>query len=90
MIAALYDDTAAKDLEKAKRKGLGRLVKEIAHDAETGAPKLKLQDNVAIRELTRRALKDLAEIRGLTRDQPPPPPKPNLTLWPSCTCSRRR
>ncbi len=31
------------DLEKAKRKGLGHLVKEIRHDAETGAPKLKLQ-----------------------------------------------
>jgi hypothetical protein len=68
------------DLEKSKLKGLGRFVKEISHDTETGAPKLKLQDNVAVRELARRALKDLAEIRGLTRDQPLPPPRPNLTL----------
>lgn len=68
------------DLEKARTKGLGKLVKKITHDRETGAPILELHDHNGVRELARRALKDLAEIRGLTRDQPPPPPPPNLTL----------
>jgi hypothetical protein len=40
------------DLEKAKEAGLGRFAREISHDAETGAPKLKLLDNLAMLELS--------------------------------------
>jgi hypothetical protein len=37
------------------RHSLRRRPKEITHDRETGAPKLKLQDNLQTRELARKA-----------------------------------
>ena len=65
---------------KAKRAGLGRWVRELAHDAESGAPRLKFHDDrMAIYELSRKALETLAKIRGLFRETPPPPPAPDFT-----------
>jgi len=58
------------DLEKAKDAGLGRFVREISHDAQTGAPRLKLQDNLAMMELARKALADLARIYGMENARP--------------------
>ena len=41
---------------------------------------MKLQDNIATRELSRKATMDLAKIKGMLRDEIPPPPPQNLTL----------
>jgi phage terminase small subunit len=69
------------DLEKAKAAGLGRFIREVSHDAETGAPRLKLQDNLVVLRLAKDALAELATIRGLKRDKvPPPPAPPNVTV----------
>jgi len=68
------------DLPKAKALGKGHLVRELAHDAETGAPKIKLGgDRVAILQAAVRALDLLARCKGLYRDAPPLPPRPDLT-----------
>lgn len=67
------------DLPKAQRLGLGKMVKEIGHDAETGAPKIKLGgDRVALLQISLKALDSLAKIHRLYLDEPPPPPKPDL------------
>jgi hypothetical protein len=58
------------DLEKAKDAGLGRFVREISHDAQTGAPRLKLQDNLAMMELALKALADRARIYGMENARP--------------------
>lgn len=55
------------DLQAAFAAGKGHLIKELTHDAETGAPKIKLHD-------TMDALKTLAKIEGLMQDAAPTPP----------------
>jgi len=68
------------DLPKAKALGKGHLVRELGHDAETGAPKIKLGgDRVAILQASVRALEIIARCKGMFRDAPPPPPRPALT-----------
>lgn len=52
------------DIEKALNAGKGHLVKEISHDAETGAPKLKLVDSQS-------ALDKLAKYHRLYGDEKP-------------------
>lgn len=69
------------DLPKAKALGKGKFIKEVAHDAETGAPKIKLGgDRVEILRVGVRALEVIARCKGMMRDAPPPPPKPDLTM----------
>jgi len=68
------------DLAKALKRGKTHLIRELAHDAETGAPKIKLQDNLAVWELSRKALSDLATIYGLKKGSRPPEP-PKVELW---------
>jgi hypothetical protein len=67
------------DLPKAQRLGKGIWVRELSHDAETGAPKLKLEANLAVIAESRKALDLLARCKGMYRDAPPPPPRPDLT-----------
>lgn len=68
------------DLPKAKALGRGHLVRELSHDAETGAPKIKLGgDRVAILQAGLKAIDMLARCKGMYRDAPAPPPRPNLT-----------
>jgi len=67
------------DLPKAKALGRGHLVRDLSHDKESGAPVLKLGgDRVALLQISQKALDSLAKIHGLYRDEPPPPPKPDL------------
>lgn len=67
------------DLPKAQRLGKGIWVRELSHDAETGAPKLKLEGTLAIIAESRKALEVIARCKGMMRDAPAPPPKPDLT-----------
>lgn len=68
------------DLPKAKALGKGRFIKEVTHDAETGAPKIKLGgDRVEILRVGVRALEVIARCKGMMRDAPAPPPKVDLT-----------
>ena len=67
------------DLEGAKARGLGHQIRKVSHDPETGAPRLELESNLAVVAESRKALDALAKIRGLYRDAPPPPPRPDLT-----------
>jgi len=70
------------DLEKALKLGKTHLIKELTHDAGTGAPKIRLQDNLAVWELSRKALSDLATIYGMRKGTPPPPAEPpKVALW---------
>lgn len=63
------------DLASAIENGKGPLIKELYHDAETGAPRIKLHDAQA-------ALNTLAKIHGLFSDAPPaaPPAQVNVAL----------
>lgn len=67
------------DLPKGQRLGKGIWVRELSHDAETGAPKLKLEATLAIISEARKALEVIARCKGMMRDTPLPPPKPDLT-----------
>jgi len=68
------------DLPKAERLGKGIWVRELSHDAETGAPKLKLEGTLAIIAESRKALEIIARCKGMMRDAPAPPPKVDLTV----------
>lgn len=67
-ILTVDEDTGAFqfDLRKAKQLGLTKHIKKLKHDAETGAPVVEFYD-------AQNALKELARIHGLAKDDDKPP-----------------
>lgn len=61
------------DVAQGLKVGMGPLLTELAHDAETGAPKIRLHDPL-------KAIHLLARLKGWMRDDSRPEPRPGLTV----------
>jgi hypothetical protein len=61
------------DVAQGLKAGMGPLLSELTHDAETGAPRIWLHDPL-------KAIHLLARLKGWMRDDSPPAPQPNLTI----------